>query len=69
MDRMAVVEASVDACIAALPPSRREAREVEHVRWMLQELRVSVFAQGIGTAYPISEQRIEKALGGLRDHG
>ena len=69
MDRVAAIEASVDACVAALPPSRREAREVSDVRWMVQELRVSVFAQGVGTAYPISEQRIEKALGGLRDHG
>ncbi len=67
MDRIAAIEASVDACVAALPPSRRVAREVSDVRWMVQELRVSVFAQGIGTAYPISEQRIEKALGGLRE--
>jgi ATP-dependent helicase HrpA len=62
MDRVAAIEASVDACVAGLPPSRREAREVSDVRAMVQELRVSVFAQGIGTAYPISEQRIEKAL-------
>lgn len=31
-------------------------------RWMLEELRVSLFAQQIGTAYPVSEQRLKQAL-------
>ncbi|MCB1617002.1 MAG: DUF3418 domain-containing protein, partial [Pseudomonadales bacterium] len=29
-------------------------------RWLLEEYRVSVFAQKLGTAVPVSEQRIEK---------
>ena len=28
------------------------------LRWMIEELRVSLFAQQLGTAYPISEKRI-----------
>lgn len=32
------------------------------VRWMIEELRVSYFAQALGTAYPISEKRIRQAL-------
>ncbi|MEQ1737433.1 MAG: DUF3418 domain-containing protein, partial [Rhodoglobus sp.] len=32
------------------------------VRWMLEELRVSLFAQHLGAAGPISVQRIRKAL-------
>ena len=28
------------------------------VRWMIEELRVSLFAQQLGTAYPISAKRI-----------
>jgi ATP-dependent helicase HrpA len=32
------------------------------VRWMLEELRVSFFAQVLGTARPVSEQRIRRAL-------
>ncbi len=44
----------------------RDARpadpKVREVRWMLEELRVSFFAQQLGTAYPISEKRILKAL-------
>jgi ATP-dependent helicase HrpA len=33
-----------------------------HVRWMLEELRVSLFAQHLGTAETVSPQRIAKAL-------
>jgi ATP-dependent helicase HrpA len=29
---------------------------------MLEELRVSLWAQRLGTAYPVSEERIRKAL-------
>jgi ATP-dependent helicase HrpA len=29
---------------------------------MLEELRVSLFAQQLGTAYPVSDQRIRKLL-------
>ena len=29
---------------------------------MLQELRVSLFAQGIRTAYPVSDKRILRAI-------
>ena len=32
------------------------------VRWLLEELRVSLFAQSLGTAEPVSEQRLRKAL-------
>ncbi|MQA05283.1 MAG: ATP-dependent RNA helicase HrpA [Streptosporangiales bacterium] len=32
------------------------------VRWMLEELRISHFAQVLGTAYPISENRIYRVL-------
>ena len=32
------------------------------VRWQLEELRVSLFAQSLRTAEPVSEQRLRKAL-------
>ncbi|MEQ1558850.1 MAG: ATP-dependent RNA helicase HrpA [Methyloglobulus sp.] len=35
--------------------------ELDSFRWMLEELRVSLFAQQLKTAYPISLQRLEKA--------
>jgi ATP-dependent helicase HrpA len=34
-------------------------------RWLLEELRVSLFAQRLGTAEPVSPQRIAKALKGV----
>ncbi|HUC13370.1 MAG TPA: DUF3418 domain-containing protein, partial [Acidimicrobiales bacterium] len=32
------------------------------VRWMLEELRVSFFAQSLGTRVPVSEERISRAI-------
>ena len=37
----------------------------EHARWLLQELRVSLFAQHLGTAEPVSEQRVIAELSRL----
>jgi ATP-dependent helicase HrpA len=37
------------------------------VRWMIEELRVSLFAQVLGTAGPVSEKRIQAALARLAD--
>ena len=31
-------------------------------RWLLEEYRISVFAQRLGTAQPVSPQRIQKTL-------
>ena len=36
--------------------------ELVHVRWLLEELRLSLFAQPLPTAEPVSLQRIRKAL-------
>jgi ATP-dependent helicase HrpA len=36
--------------------------EVDDVRWMLEELRVSTWAQTLGTPRPVSVARIERAL-------
>lgn len=43
---------------AAREAGRRDPR-LEEIRWMLEELRISFFAQQLGTAYPISLKRIE----------
>jgi len=34
--------------------------KVEEMRWMLEELRVSLWAQQLKTPYPVSFRRIEK---------
>ncbi|WJZ02885.1 ATP-dependent RNA helicase HrpA [Corynebacterium freiburgense] len=45
-----------------LPTGREKSRAVKDIRWMIEELRVSLFAQRLGTAHPISVRRIEKAV-------
>ena len=40
--------------------SDHTSQELQHYRWMIEEFRVSLFAQGIKTAYPISAKRLEK---------
>jgi ATP-dependent helicase HrpA len=32
------------------------------IRWMIEELRVSFYAQNLGTRYPVSEKRIYRAI-------
>ncbi|MFJ5546937.1 ATP-dependent RNA helicase HrpA [Streptomyces sp. NPDC093225] len=45
-----------------LPKGRPVPPEVREIRWMIEELRVSYFAHALGTAYPISDKRIIKAV-------
>jgi ATP-dependent helicase HrpA len=66
---MAVAQRVEQACrqvLAELPPARRDDPDVTEIRWMLEELRVSLFAQTLGTLAPVSENRILAALSRLR---
>jgi ATP-dependent helicase HrpA len=45
-----------------IPPPDDAPRPLVHTRWLLEEYRVSLFAQSLGTAEPVSLQRIQKAL-------
>ncbi|MGO4385466.1 ATP-dependent RNA helicase HrpA [Specibacter sp. RAF43] len=56
------LEDEYDDAAAALVPGQRSAAGLEHVRWMIEELRVSLFAVELGTAYSVSEKRIRVAL-------
>lgn len=47
--------------LTQLPEARRDAVS-EEAHWIVEELRVSLFAQQLGTAYPISEKRALRAL-------
>jgi ATP-dependent helicase HrpA len=44
---------------AAMRAAGRRDPRLEEIRWMLEELHVSLFAQQLGTAYPVSVKRIE----------
>ncbi|WP_338671755.1 ATP-dependent RNA helicase HrpA [Streptomyces sp. SCSIO 30461] len=45
-----------------LPKGRPVPQEVLDIRWMIEELRVSYFAHALGTAHPVSDKRIIKAI-------
>jgi len=66
--QMAVVHrvtADYRAALAALPPAARNAEPAWEIRWLIEELRVSLFAQTIGTPLPISERRIRTIIENL----
>jgi ATP-dependent helicase HrpA len=48
--------------LARVPVGREPSAALREVRWMLEELRVSLFAPTLRTAYPVSVQRIHKAI-------
>jgi ATP-dependent helicase HrpA len=60
---MEAFDAARSAEAAPLEPDRRA--RLEDVRWLLEELRVSLFAQHLGTAVPVSEKRVMKAIAAL----
>jgi ATP-dependent helicase HrpA len=65
MDRIASVQEAYLHRVDALPPGRPPSAQLTRVRWMLEEFRVSLWAQHLGTSYPISDARIRKALDAL----
>jgi ATP-dependent helicase HrpA len=67
MERVAAVAAEYQATLGRLPPGRSPSPELAEVRWMLEELRVSLFAQTLGTPYPVSEKRILRVLAAAAD--
>jgi ATP-dependent helicase HrpA len=62
MARVHAVEDAYDAVVQALSPTRAQAADVRDIAWQIEELRVSLWAQQLGTPRPVSEQRIYKAI-------
>ena len=62
MDRLSGLQEAYLHQVAALPEGRPPGERLRRARWMLEELRVSLWAQQLGTAYPVSEQRIRAVL-------
>ena len=49
--------------LQAQPPRSPEAqRQREAFRWMVEEFKVSLFAQEVGTAMPVSPKRLDQQL-------
>jgi ATP-dependent helicase HrpA len=51
---------------AAADQSAAYRRQVEEFRWMLEEFKVSLFAQELGTAMPVSPKRLDQHLEAIR---
>jgi ATP-dependent helicase HrpA len=69
-EKMAAVQhvtAEYQAALAELPAGARGAPAAAAIRWMIEELRVNLFAQVLGTPGPVSEKRILTAIDGLFD--
>jgi ATP-dependent helicase HrpA len=65
MRQVAAVTAEYEQLRAQAPGTGAPDDPVARVRWMIEELRVGLFAQGIGTPRPVSEQRVYKAIDSL----
>jgi ATP-dependent helicase HrpA len=48
--------------VAALPEGRPPGEGLERLRWLIEEYRVSLWAQHLGTAVPVSDTRLRKLL-------
>ncbi|RXS70985.1 ATP-dependent RNA helicase HrpA [Streptomyces sp. TM32] len=63
--RMAKVKEMQDEyawLLEQFPQGRPVPAAAREIRWMIEELRVSYFAHALGTAYPVSDKRIVKAV-------
>lgn len=49
-----------------LPKARAKSAEVRDIQWLIEELRVSLFAQRLGTAQSVSLTRVKKRVDKLR---
>lgn len=50
------------------PRPRYDAAKLREYRWMLEELRISLFAQELRTAYPVSDKRLDAVWSKVFDH-
>ncbi|MCB1560506.1 MAG: ATP-dependent RNA helicase HrpA, partial [Xanthomonadales bacterium] len=51
--------------LATVEPAKRDSAAFQRLRWRLEEWRVSLFAQELGTREPVSAKRLARELGDL----
>ncbi len=59
------VQADYERLLDRLEPARAGAPEVIDLAWLIEELRVSLFAQSLGTSTPVSTKRVRSAVAAL----
>jgi ATP-dependent helicase HrpA len=64
MDRIGDLQDSWLHAVAALPEGRPLPERLREARWLLEEYRISLWAQQLGTAQSVSDQRIRKVRAG-----
>ena len=52
--------------LAKLPKSKPISPEAAEIRYMIEELRVSLFAQQLGTKYPVSDKRVLSSINDIK---
>lgn len=62
MLRVEQVQQAYQQLLAKLPKSKPISDEIAEIRYMIEELRVSLFAQQLGTKYQISDKRIANII-------
>ena len=65
MLRVEQVQQAYQQLLAKLPKSKPISDEVAEIRYMIEELRVSLFAQQLGTKYQVSDKRILNLIGSI----
>ncbi|MGL4601808.1 MAG: DUF3418 domain-containing protein, partial [Plesiomonas sp.] len=56
------VQKEYQLLLGKVPKGQPVPDKVQDLRWMLEELRVSLFAQQLGTPYPVSDKRVKIAI-------
>jgi ATP-dependent helicase HrpA len=67
MQRVHAVQEAYDELLAALPATRATGSDIRDISRQVEELRVSLWAQQLGTPRPVSEQRIYRAIDAVLD--
>lgn len=60
------VEQAYQQLVGKLGKGQPIPDEVRNVRWMIEELRISYFAQVLGTPYPVSDKRVLQAIEAIK---
>ena len=67
------IEGEYADLLAELDPLERDREDVRAIGWLVEELRISLFAQSVGTAQTVSAKRVRRAMAdvraALRPHG
>ena len=62
MQQVQQLEDEYDAAVEAVPPQLAVPEQLRAVKWMIEELRVNLFAQQLGTAQTVSAKRVRRAI-------